>query len=145
MRVGASTAQVFATVESIGGAAGWPYANWLWTLRGWLDLLVGGVGMRRGRRDPKLLKVGDTADCWRVELLKPGERLRLVAEMKLPGRAWLDFELQTDGDGSRLHQTALFDPVGLWGLAYWYGVWPLHQIVFAGTLRAIATAAEKSN
>jgi uncharacterized protein YbjT (DUF2867 family) len=145
VRVGASTSQVFATVESLGGAAGWPYANWLWTLRGWLDLLAGGVGMRRGRRDPKHLNVGDTVDCWRVEILKPGERLRLVAEMELPGRAWLDFEIQPDGDGARLQQTALFDPVGLWGLAYWYGVWPLHQLVFAGTLRAIATAAEKSN
>jgi uncharacterized protein YbjT (DUF2867 family) len=145
VRVAASTSQVFATVESLGGAAGWPYAKWLWTLRGWLDLLAGGVGMRRGRRDPKHLNVGDTLDCWRVELIKPGERLRLAAEMKLPGRAWLDFEIQPDGDDSRLRQTALFDPVGLWGLAYWYGVWPLHQLVFAGTLRAIATAAEKSN
>ncbi|MCX6923458.1 MAG: SDR family oxidoreductase [Verrucomicrobia bacterium] len=145
VRVGASTSQVFATVESLGGAAGWPYANWLWTLRGWLDLLVGGVGMRRGRRDPNHLTVGDTVDCWRVELIKPGQRLRLAAEMKLPGRAWLDFEIEPDGDGARLRQTALFDPVGLWGLAYWYGVWPLHQIVFAGMLRAIATAAEKSN
>jgi uncharacterized protein YbjT (DUF2867 family) len=144
VRVGASTSQVFATVESLGGAAGWPYANWLWTLRGWLDLLAGGVGMRRGRRDPKHLNVGDTVDCWRVEIIKPGERLRLAAEMKLPGRAWLDFEIQPDGEGARLQQTALFDPVGLWGLAYWYGVWPLHQLVFAGTLRAIATAAKKT-
>ena len=145
VRVGASVSQVFATVESLGGAAGWRYANWLWTLRGWLDLLAGGVGMRRGRRDPNHLTVGDTVDCWRVELIKPGERLRLVAEMKIPGRAWLDFEIEPDGDGTRLRQTALFDPVGLWGLAYWYGVWPLHQIVFAGLLRGIATAAGKTN
>jgi uncharacterized protein YbjT (DUF2867 family) len=145
VRVAASSSQVFATVEGLGGAAGWPYANWLWTLRGWLDLLAGGVGMRRGRRDPKHLNVGDTLDCWRVEIIKPGERLRLVAEMKLPGRAWLDFEIQPEGDGVRLQQTALFDPVGLWGLAYWYGVWPLHRIVFAGTLGAIATAAEQTN
>jgi uncharacterized protein YbjT (DUF2867 family) len=145
LRVTASTSQVFATLEGLGGAAGWPYANWLWSVRGWLDLLAGGVGMRRGRRDPKHLNVGDTLDCWRVEIIKPGERLRLVAEMKLPGRAWLDFEIQPDGEGARLQQTALFDPVGLWGLGYWYGVWPLHQIVFGGMLRSIATAAEKTN
>jgi hypothetical protein len=104
-------------VESIGGATGWHYSNWLWTLRGWLDLVMGGVGMRRGRRDPQRLQVGDTLDCWRVEFSQPGQQLRLVAEMKLPGRAWLDFEVQPDGDGARLRQTAMFDPVGLWGLA----------------------------
>jgi hypothetical protein len=71
------------------------------------------------------------------------EFLDLVAEMKLPGRAWLDFEIQPDGDGVRLQQTALFDPIALWGLAYWYGVWPLHQIVFAGMLRAVAAAVEQ--
>jgi uncharacterized protein YbjT (DUF2867 family) len=144
VRVGAPASKVFAAVESLGGAAGWHYANWLWTLRGWLDLLLGGVGMRRGRRDPNHLCVGDTVDCWRVELLKPGERVRLAAEMKLPGRAWLDFEIEPEGDGARLRQTAVFDPVGLWGLAYWYGVWPVHQVVFAGMLRGIATSAEKS-
>ncbi len=144
MRVGAPASQVFATVESIGGAAGWHYANWLLTLRGWLDLLVGGVGMRRGRRDPNHLGVGDTVDCWRVELIQPGERLRLAAEMKLPGRAWLDFEIRSEDNGARLQQTAIFDPVGLWGLAYWYGVWPLHQIIFAGMVRGIATSAEQS-
>lgn len=113
-------------------------------MRGWLDLLVGGVGIRRGRRDPNHLCVGDTVDCWRVEFIKPGERLRLAAEMKLPGRAWLDFEIQPEGDGARLRQTALFDPVGLGGLAYWYSVWPLHQIVFTGMLRGIAASAENS-
>lgn len=137
--------RVFATVESVGGATGWHYANWLWTLRGWLDLLAGGVGMRRGRRDPTRLQAGDTLDCWRVEFIRPGRHLRLVAEMKLPGRAWLDFEVQPDDGGARLLQTAVFDPVGLWGLAYWYGVWPLHQLVFAGMLRGIARSAEKSN
>jgi len=144
MRVAASTARVFAAVEQSGGAAGWHYANWLWTLRGWLDLLIGGVGMRRGRRDPERLRAGDTLDCWRVESFQPGQRLRLAAEMKLPGRAWLDFEVQPDGNGSLLRQTATFDPLGLWGLAYWYGVWPLHQFVFAGMLRGIGKSAEKS-
>lgn len=140
-RVAASPDRVFATVERIGGAAGWPYANWLWTLRGGLDLLMGGVGMRRGRRDPERLRPGDTLDCWRVESIQSGQLLRLAAEMELPGRAWLEFEVQPDGNGSRLRQTATFDPLGLWGLAYWYGVWPLHQLVFAGMLRGIATAA----
>ncbi|MBX7246867.1 MAG: SDR family oxidoreductase [Candidatus Sumerlaeaceae bacterium] len=141
--VAASPARVFAAVERIGGAAGWYYADWLWTLRGWLDLLMGGVGMRRGRRDPGRLRVGDTLDCWRVESIQPGQRLRLAAEMKLPGRAWLEFEVQQDGNGARLRQTATFDPLGLSGLAYWYGVWPLHQLVFAGMLRGLAHAAVK--
>lgn len=143
-RVGAPPARVFATVESIGGATGWHYANWLWTLRGWLDLLLGGVGMRRGRRDPERLQVGDPLDCWRVESIEPGHRLRLVAEMKLPGRAWLDFEVQPEGDGTRLQQTAMFDPVGLWGLAYWYGVWPLHELVFRRMIRNLGHAAQVS-
>jgi hypothetical protein len=134
---------VFDAVKRIGGAAGWHYANWLWTFRGGLDLLMGGVGMRRGRRDPERLRVGDTLDCWRVEAIEPDQRLRLAAEMKLPGRAWLEFEVQPDGDGARLRQTAAFDPLGLWGLAYWYGVWPLHQLVFAGMLRGLARAAGK--
>ena len=143
MPVATSPAKVFAAVEQIGGAMGWHYANWLWTLRGWLDLLMGGVGMRRGRRDPARLRAGDTLDCWRVESIQPGQRLRLAAEMKLPGRAWLEFEVQPDGNGARLRQVATFDPLGLWGLGYWYGVWPLHRIVFAGMLRGIAHAAEK--
>ena len=87
--------------------------------------------------------MGDTLDCWRVEFIQPGQQLRLVAEMKLPGRAWLDFEVQPDGDGARLRQTAMFDPVGLWGLAYWYGVWPLHQVVFAGMLTGFVRSAER--
>jgi uncharacterized protein YbjT (DUF2867 family) len=142
--VAAAPAALFAAVERIGGATGWYYANRLWRLRGWLDLLLGGVGMRRGRRDPTQLEVGDTLDCWRVEDIQAGQRLRLVAEMKLPGRAWLDFEVEAENSGSRLRQTAMFDPVGLWGLAYWYGVWPLHQVVFAGMLRGIARSAEES-
>jgi uncharacterized protein YbjT (DUF2867 family) len=142
--VAASPEIVFRTVQRIGGQSGWYYANWLWTLRGWLDLLIGGVGMRRGRRDPARLEVGDTLDCWRVEEIKASQRLRLIAEMKLPGRAWLDFEVEGENSGSRLRQTAMFDPAGLLGLAYWYGIWPLHQIVFAGMLRGIAKWAEKS-
>jgi uncharacterized protein YbjT (DUF2867 family) len=141
--VAASPAKVFAAVERIGGKTGWHYANWLWTLRGWLDLLIGGVGMRRGRRDADRLRGDDPLDCWRVKSIQPGERLCLAAEMKLPGRAWLEFEVQPDGNGARLRQTATFDPLGLWGLAYWYGVWPLHQLVFAGMLSGLARASEK--
>jgi uncharacterized protein YbjT (DUF2867 family) len=142
--VEAPPAAVFAAVERIGGATGWYYANWLWTLRGWLDLLAGGVGMRRGRRDPEHLQAGDTLDCWRVEVVDRNKRLRLSAEMKLPGRAWLEFEVQPREGGSELRQTATFDPLGLAGIAYWYGIWPLHQLVFNGMSRGIAHAAEKS-
>ena len=133
---------VFAAVERIGGARGWYYANWLWTLRGWLDLLAGGVGMRRGRRDPEHLQTGDTLDCWRVEAIEPDKRLRLVAEMKLPGRAWLDFEVVPVQGDSLLRQTVIFEPLGIKGLMYWYGVWPLHQFVFAGMVRGIVHATK---
>jgi hypothetical protein len=134
----------FAAVERIGGSTGWYFGNALWQLRGWLDLLVGGIGMRRGRRDAKHLLPGDVVDCWRVESIEPSRHLRLTAEMKLPGRAWLEFEVHPDGNGARLRQTATVDPLGLWGLAYWYGVWPLHQLVFAGMLRGLVQAAEKN-
>lgn len=133
--------RAFAPIRRIGGTTGWFYANWLWRMRGLLDLLVGGVGMRRGRRDPEALEVGDAIDCWRVETFVPTRQLRLASEMRLPGRAWLDFEVESDGSGSTIRQTAIFDPIGLPGLAYWYGIYPLHQIVFAGMLRGIARAA----
>ena len=134
--------QAFAPIRQIGGQTGWYYADWLWSLRGFLDLLVGGVGVRRGRRDSQTLRVGDHLDFWRVELYDPPRQLRLQAEMKLPGRAWLEFEVTPDGPGSNIRQTAIFDPLGLWGLIYWYGIYPLHQCVFAGMLRNLARAAE---
>jgi hypothetical protein len=135
--------RAFAVIEQIGGANGWYYARWLWRLRGWFDLLAGGVGMRRGRRHPRRLSVGDVLDCWRVEAIEPGKRLLLAAEMKLPGRAWLEFDVRpASASGSaEIRQTAMFDPRGLSGLAYWYWIWPLHQIVFAGMLRGIARRA----
>jgi uncharacterized protein YbjT (DUF2867 family) len=141
IRVELPAAEAFAPIRCIGGEAGWYWGDWLWTIRGWLDLLIGGVGMRRGRRDRVTIEVGDTIDCWRVESFEPDRRLRLAAEMRLPGRAWLDFEVEPDGGGSIVRQTAIFDPVGLSGLAYWFAVWPLHQLVFAGMLREIARAA----
>ena len=144
VEVGVPVEAAFAPIQRIGGQTGWYYGNWLWRLRGWLDLLVGGVGMRRGRRDPVELENGDTVDCWRVESLDPNRRLRLVAEMKLPGRAWLEFEVEPTASGSRIRQTAVFDPVGLTGLAYWYAIYPLHEFVFGGMLNGIATTARQS-
>jgi uncharacterized protein YbjT (DUF2867 family) len=134
--------RAFAPIRRIGGDTGWYYGDVLWRLRGALDLLFGGVGLRRGRRDSQQLRVGETLDFWRVEALEPGRSLRLVAEMRLPGRAWLEFEVEPEAGGARIRQTALFDPVGLAGLAYWYGIHPLHRLVFAGMLRGIARAAE---
>ncbi len=139
-----SPAQAFAPIRKIGGRTGWYYGNWLWSLRGFMDLLIGGVGVRRGRRDPENLHVGDPLDFWRVEVFEPNQRLRLQAEMKLPGRAWLEFEVSPNERGSTIRQTAIFDPRGLAGLLYWYGIYPLHQIVFAGMLRNLARAAEDS-
>jgi hypothetical protein len=130
----------FAPIRRIGGATGWYYGNWLWRLRGLLDLLLGGVGVRRGRADPERLRVGDTLDWWRVEAFEPDRRLCLWAEMKLPGRAWLEFEVEGDTHSSTIRQTAIFDPVGLSGLAYWYLIYPLHQLIFAGMLRGIVAA-----
>ncbi|MBK9708816.1 MAG: SDR family oxidoreductase [Acidobacteria bacterium] len=134
-------AAAFAPIRRIGGKTGWYYGDWLWQLRGWLDLLVGGVGMRRGRPNPEFPTVGETLDFWRVEAFEPNQRLRLAAEMKVPGRAWLEFEVQGDNARSFIRQTAFFDPVGLPGLLYWYALYPLHQFVFAGMLRGIVEAA----
>jgi uncharacterized protein YbjT (DUF2867 family) len=141
MSVAVPSDVAFRPIERIGGDTGWYAWAGLWRLRGLLDLLVGGVGLRRGRPSPTTLHVGDTVDFWRVEALEPGRRLRLAAEMKLPGRAWLEFEVTPDGTGSTIRQTAIFDPVGLPGRAYWYALFPLHELVFGGMLRGIARAA----
>ncbi len=132
----------FAPIRRIGGAQGWYCGNFLWTLRGWLDLICGGVGRRRGRRDPEQLRVGDTLDWWRVEQYRPDQLLRLAAEMKLPGRAWLEFEVTPDEEGgSAIRQTAIFDPRGLAGRLYWYALFPVHALIFRGMLRRIASLA----
>lgn len=129
----------FAPIRRIGGTTGWYWGNRLWRLRGFVDLLVGGVGSRRGRRDPERLSVGDGLDFWRVEQVDDGARLRLGAEMRMPGRAWLEFDVTPGPNGgSTIRQTALFDPRGVAGLAYWYLLYPIHVLIFGRTLNAIA-------
>ena len=134
--------RAFVPIRRIGGERGWYCGTWLWRIRGAVDLLMGGVGMRRGRRDPEQPAVGDTLDFWRVEAYEPGRRLRLAAEMQLPGRAWLEFDVEPAAGGAIVHQTAVFEPVGLSGLIYWYGLLPVHAVIFGGMLRAIARRAQ---
>ena len=133
----------FEPVRRIGGNTGWYSANALWKLRGFLDLLAGGVGVRRGRRHPSELAVGDTVDWWRVESYEPGRRVKFYTEMRLPGRAWLEFEVTPapNGNGSIIRQTAEFDPIGLAGLIYWYALWPAHAYVFRRMIRGVTRAA----
>ncbi len=134
-------AAAFAPIRRIGGDAGWYYGNTLWHLRGALDLLVGGVGLRRRRPRADELNPGDALDFWRVESVEPDRLLRLRAEMKVPGRAWLQFETTPVPGGTEIRQTAIFDASGLFGLAYWYALYPLHRFIFAGMLRGIADRA----
>ena len=134
--------QVFEPIKRIGGQTGWYAADWFWKVRGLLDTLRGGVGLRRGRRDPVDLRVGDTVDFWRVERFESNRLLRLSAEMKIPGRLWLQFELDPDGDGaSQIRETTVFDPAGYAGLIYWYLFSPVHHLVFGCMLRGIVRAA----
>jgi hypothetical protein len=106
-------------------------------------MLVGGVGLRRGRRDPQTLTAGDALDFWRVESFAPDHQLRLAAEMKVPGRAWLQFDVESTSRGSMIRQTAIFDPAGLAGLLYWYALYPVHKWMFSGMLHEIALRAER--
>jgi uncharacterized protein YbjT (DUF2867 family) len=133
----------FDPVRRIGGARGWYYGNFLWKLRGAMDILAGGVGMRRGRRHPSDLRPGDVVDCWRVERVESDQRLELLAEMKLPGRAWLVFEVESLGARSEICQTAVYQPIGLSGLAYWYLLYPVHVMMWGGMLREICRVAEQ--
>ena len=138
-------AQAFAPIQRIGGETGWYKGALLWRARGLLDVLVGGPGLRRGRRDAVGLEVGDTIDFWRVEAFEQDRLLRLSAEMRVPGRAWLQFEVSGAGDGaeSTISQTAIFDPSGLFGLVYWYALWPFHGYIFGGMLKQLAAAAQR--
>ena len=135
----------FAPVLAIGGATGWYYGNTLWALRGWLDRLAGGVGLRRGRRDPESCEVGDAIDFWRVSSVRGDARLTLRAEMKLPGCAWLQFDADPipGTETVRLRQTALFDPRGLLGLLYWVALLPVHAVIFRGMLDRLRRAGER--
>ncbi|WP_225825413.1 SDR family oxidoreductase [Streptomyces naphthomycinicus] len=142
--VDAPAHELWRVIEGVGGENGWYSFPLAWSLRGWLDRLVGGVGLRRGRRDAARLRAGDSLDFWRVEEIEPGRLLRLRAEMRLPGLAWLEMSAEPDGDGrSRYRQRALFHPHGLLGHAYWWGVSPFHAVVFGGMARNIARAAAR--
>ncbi len=139
--VAASPEVVFAEIERLGGRGGWPYANVLWRVRGLVDRAVGGIGMRLGRRDPDRLRVGDALDFWRVEDVRRPNLLRLRAEMRVPGRAWLQYEVLPADGGCRLVQTAFFEPKGLPGIAYWYLLYPVHGLIFRGSVRVLAERA----
>jgi uncharacterized protein YbjT (DUF2867 family) len=129
---------VFRAVCRLGGGHGWYVADWLWRIRGWMDTLVGGPGLGRGRRDPDVVRYGEALDFWRVVGVETNRRLALRAEMKLPGEALLEFRIEPGGPGNcTLQQTAFFQPRGLLGLLYWYSVVPLHHIVFRGMLHGI--------
>ncbi|MGE3325773.1 MAG: SDR family oxidoreductase [Acidimicrobiia bacterium] len=150
VHVRASSAQVMSVVCSIGGQHGWYGGDWMWSIRGFLDTLIGGVGMRRGRLHPRRLSVGDPLDFWRVEALEHegvsnGALLRLRAEMRLPGDAWLEWKIEPDDDGAVITQVARFHPRGLLGRLYWLSVAPFHRFVFPGLVAAIARDAEQSS
>lgn len=143
--VDASREALWRVIEGIGGDNGWYSLPLAWAVRGRLDRLVGGVGLRRGRRDAARLRVGDSLDFWRVEEIRPGHLLRLRAEMRLPGLAWLEMYAETDDDGgTRYRQRAVFHPHGLLGHAYWWSVSPFHAVVFGGMARNIAGAAART-
>jgi uncharacterized protein YbjT (DUF2867 family) len=134
--------RAFAPIRRIGGSVGWYFGDFLWSLRGFVDILAGGVGTRRGRRDPEHLAPGEALDFWRVEAFESDHLLRLAAEMKVPGRAWLQFEVTPSGGGANIRQTAIFEPLGLAGRLYWYVLYPVHAVMFRGMLRRIARSAE---
>ena len=141
--VAAPPTAVFRVYTGLGGRRGWPTFDWAWQLRGMMDRMIGGVGLRRGRRDPDDLRVGDALDFWRVEAVEPERLLRLRAEMKVPGRAWLQFESKPQPNGQTiLQQTVLFAPKGLFGLLYWYCLYPLHGVIFSSMVQEIGWQAE---
>ncbi len=139
--VDAPAADVFTAFSSLGGARGWRVWNWAWTARGIIDQMIGGPGLRRGRRDPLVLYPGEALDFWRVEEYQPTSLLRLRAEMKVPGQAWLQFEAIPEGNQTRLVQTAFFAPTGFFGWLYWYGIYPFHARIFSDLVSAIAKDA----
>lgn len=143
IRIQASQEDVFQVYTSLGGDTGWLFMNWAWRVRGWIDRLLGGSGLRRGRRDPQQLRVGDAVDFWRVEEIQSPQLLRLRAEMILPGKAWLRYESGPTPEGDiLLLQTAIFAPRGLIGFLYWYLLYPIHGIIFSGLIKRIKIRAE---
>lgn len=133
---------VFRSYTGIGGDRGWLYMDWIWVIRGWLDKLVGGPGLRRGRRHPDEINVGESLDFWRVEAIEPGRLMRLRAEMKVPGNAWLQFESVPNDDGKTiLIVNAYFDVHGVSGLLYWYAMYPFHKFIFDGLTSRLASRA----
>ncbi|MFZ4098757.1 MAG: SDR family oxidoreductase [Chlamydiia bacterium] len=142
--INAPISVVWRVISRLGGQEGWPYAQRLWALRGLFDRLIGGVGMRRGRRSPVDLREGDVVDFWRVEACLPEHLLRLRAEMKLPGRGWLQFQLVPLPSGkTECVQTCFFEPKGLWGQLYWSLLFPFHKCIFSGMLQKIQSKAEQ--
>ena len=141
--VNAPASALFDRISCVGGSVGWYYADALWEIRGGLDRMIGGAGLRRGRRDPNRIWIGDAIDFWRVGDHEPGRRLLLHAEMKVPGDAWLEFcVLPIDEKHAELIQTAYFRPIPFWGHLYWYVLYPLHWLIFRGMAARIARAAE---
>lgn len=132
----------FQSFTSLGGEKGWLFWDWAWEVRGFLDRIMGGPGLRRGRRDPARLFPGEALDFWRVEEVRSPSTLRLRAEMRIPGKAWLQWEAVPEGSGTRLVQTAQFAPRGLPGMLYWYLLYPVHRLMFSGLIRAVARDAE---
>ena len=140
--VAAPAEAVYRAFVRLGGQRGWLYMDWTWQVRGIVDRLFGGVGMRRGRRHPEDLRVGDALDFWRVEAAEPPRTMRLRAEMKVPGRAWLEFQaIRRSPSETLLTQTAFFEPKGLLGLAYWYVLYPVHSLIFSGLIGRLAKDA----
>jgi uncharacterized protein YbjT (DUF2867 family) len=134
---------VFRAFTGIGGSRGWLYMDWAWALRGWADKALGGVGIRRGRRNPDEVLSGESLDFWRVETVEKDRLMRLRAEMKIPGKAWLQFESLPQQDGKTLlTETAYFAPRGFWGFVYWYAMWPFHAFLFNGLIHQLASRAK---
>ena len=143
--VNASTQNVFDAFARLGGEFGWLFMDWAWRVRGVIDRLLGGVGLRRGRRDIRDVRVGDAIDFWRVEEVEPGQLLRLRAEMKVPGRAWLQFEAkELINDRTQLIQTAYYAPKGLSGFIYWYALYPFHSLIFSGLIQELKKQSERA-
>src|SRR5512143_295135 len=132
---------VYRAYTGIGGTRGWLYMDWAWALRGWMDKVIGGVGIRRGRRHPDDILAGESLDFWRVEAVERNRLLRLRAEMKVPGKAWLQFEATPQDGKTLLTETAYYEPRGFFGFLYWYAMWPFHAFLFDGLIRRLAARA----